>query len=408
MVGESALAATLYSPASAYAFGVLSSFTPCVYPLIPVTIALFGGGANTTRSRSFFLSLSYVLGMSVTYTLLGMVSVRTGQLFGSFTNHWAVLTLVSLLLLTLFFSTLDLLHLPLLSRLQTLANRVGGRGAGGAFLMGGASGLVAAPCVGPALVVLLGFAARSGDIATGALLLFSYSLGLGTLFLLLGTFSNLLTKIPRSGPWLNGIKYLMASSVAFALLVVLQARLTIPHVSGLLLILATLGGAILGALGYLSNRAILRTVGAAMLGLALFSVAIPYAPSQATVTEASAPLEWKSSLPELFAFAKQDDSIVMIDFWAEWCVACKELEVHTFSHEEVQPTLRELALGKVDLTEDTPEGVALSKKYGVLGLPSVLFFDSNGVEIEGSRITGFVDHKEFLAHLEKIGATRKG
>lgn len=403
MPGDIAVTATLYSPASAYAFGVLSSFTPCVYPLIPVTIALFGGGAKTTRGRSFFLSLCYVLGMSVTYTILGMISVRTGQLFGSFTNHWLVVTVVAALLGVLFLSTLDLLNLSIISRLQTSANKIGGRGAGGAFLMGTASGLVAAPCVGPALVVLLGFAARSGDIATGALLLFSYSLGLGTLFLLLGTFSNLLTKIPRSGPWLNGVKYLMASSVAFAILVVLQARLTLPHIEGLLLLLALFCGAGLGALGYLWNRSLPRCIGAAVLGLALFSIAIPSLPKETgAVASVSAPLEWKTSLPELFASAKQKGAVVMIDFWAEWCVACKELEAHTFSHRDVQPVLRKLALGKVDLTEDSPEGVALSRKYRVLGLPSVLFLDADGVEIEGSRITGFVDHKEFLDHVEKI------
>lgn len=391
---------------SAFLWGVGSSFTPCVYPLIPVTLAIFGALSEVSRVRAFLLSLTYVLGMSLTYTILGMLSAKTGQIFGAALGKGWVILALTLLLFYLVLVTLDLARFPYIHTLQTKASHIGGKGWSGAFIMGLVSGIVAAPCVGPALVVILGFAAASQSFTWGAALLFTYSLGLGLLFLVLGTFSGLIKSIPRSGTWLMGVKYLLA--VMLVMVTIFLAAPLLPE--GLLSSLYNPGTAVLSLvlvlalftalLAYKRHMASMRLMSTVLLALFLYSTAF----SSSTSKEHG--LTWHSSLEHALSKASQTSNYVMVDLYADWCGACKELDMYTFSDPEVQRALKKLVVSRIDFTRENEATLRISERYNVYGLPCILFLNGAGDELPESRITGFVDAQKFLDHLDKIGVLK--
>ncbi len=379
--------------------GLVTALTPCVYPLIPITLSLFGATSQKSYARAFMLSCAYVLGIALTYTLLGVVSALSGFLFGSILgNPWcASLLAIFLFILALF--SLDLVPLSAAARLQNFAARIGGKGVLGAFMMGSVSGLVAAPCVGPILVIVLGIAAKSASIKWGALLLFCYSLGLGFPFLLLGTFSGLIQKLPKAGSWLNIIKYL----TALALLVV-AIRLVWPFVPESLLSIYIVSAKVLSiawtillALAYVAYRFDLHKL--KFLSALLFALTL--SPS-ITPTRFQTDLQWLPNMREALALGAKENRYTMVDLYADWCAACLELDQKTFSDPKVTSTLNDLVLARIDFTQGDAESERIQKEYDVLGLPCVMFFAPDGHELADSRITGAMPPEAFLKHLEGI------
>ena len=396
---------------SAFGFGFLSSFTPCIFPLIPITLTLFGVSENTSRKRGFLLACSYVGGIAVTYTGLGMLSAKTGMVFGGFLGNPYVVACLDIFLIAIALYSLEALNFKFLSSLQTSASKIGGVGMSGAFLMGAASGFVAAPCVGPALILILGFAAASENVAWGAALLFSYSLGLGVIFLFLGTFSQYTKKLPKSGNWLHAVKFIMA--VALLMVVIfLSARYLQPLRSAfsldkhLLTLLFLENLAIyLAWYSYRHNRIILRIIAAFLMAFSLYQLTMSEPPSASSSESSASELVWLPSIENAIEQSKATSQIAMIDLFADWCTACKELDHKTFSDVKVQENLSKLVLARVDFTDtETPTALAITEKYSVAGLPCILFLkaDGSGEEIKGTRITGFMNPQEFLAHLEKV------
>jgi len=382
-----------------FAGGFLTSLTPCVYPLIPVTLSIFGASEARSRGQAFLLALTYVLGIAVTYTGLGMLSARAGVIFGGFLGNPVVVLLLVSFLAVLSLGTLDLIPLGALGRVQAVASRIGGRGHFGAFLMGLVSGVVAAPCVGPALVLVLGVAASSQNVLWGALLLFTYALGFGVLFLVLGTFSDLLRLLPRSGNWLYLVKVAMATALLLVALFLVQPFL--PDLRGVLgrvgpyVVLAA--GALFAVLSLRQSHGALRLVSSLLLALGLFLTFL--VPPSATEPMAR---PWASSLAATLSAAAQGGQIAMVDLYADWCAACKELDAVTFRDAGVNSALQRFALGRVDFTLESPEQDAIVKRYAVAGLPCILFLNADGSEIPNSRILGFLPPAEFLAHLLRI------
>lgn len=381
--------------------GVLSSLTPCVYPLIPVTLAIFGATNESSRRKAFALSLTYVLGIAFTYTLLGMVCAKTGIVFGSFLGNPWIVALLALFILLLALYTLDIIPINFLHLVQTKAGRLGGKGFSGAFVMGAVSGVVAAPCVGPVLVVVLGIAAASQNVFWGAALLLCYSLGMGVLFVLLGTYSGLIQRIPRSGNWLLGVKLLIASLLLVALWILAAPFLGryLPDIKRemllaivlLFLILAVLAG----VWGLKRNLRSLRFASAILTSL-VFSLGL------SGFTAPSQELKWLTSFDAALQTAQQLEKPLMIDLFADWCAACKELDSLTFSDATVQQALSALVLGRVDFTTESDETIRIQEKYEVIGLPCVLFLSKEGIEIPESRLTGFLGPQEFLRHVERV------
>lgn len=386
----------------AFIAGLGTSFTPCVYPLIPITLSVIGARAARSRREAFTVSAAYVFGICCTYTVLGMASAYTGALFGSALGNPYVVFALSLLLFLLACSSLDLFSSQSLSKLQNAASKWGGSGLRGAFVMGTVSGLVAAPCVGPVLVLILGVAATSGQTLWGALLLFVYSLGFGSIFLLLGAFPQLLNKLPRSGNWLIAVKIIIAAALLTALLFIAE-RFTLGQISPALLSRDQL--IICGAFGALLSTYLLLKTSAKSLRLCIaLSLALfisPFAFFHPLPTNHA--LVWRTSIEEVLALIptakRSHHAVAMIDFSADWCAACKELEAKTFQDPAVITELQKLLLARIDFTE--PDEV-LSERYNIQGLPAVLFLDAEGKEIPNSRVSGFMGPEEFLAHIAPL------
>lgn len=400
LISEPSLSAVLY----AYIGGVLSSFTPCVYPVIPITLTIVGARGAQSRVQSFRNSALYVGGMILTYTLLGIISARAGSLFGATLQRPFIVIPFALMLAFLAISELDVIPLRVFARIQHRAQRVGGGGSWFAIvLMGGASGLVAAPCIGPVLATILGIAASSGSEFWGGALLFAYSLGLGTIFLVLGTFSHLTQRLPRSGQWLTVVKSILA--VSLLVIALLFVRRWLPDSAIPQWLACMLGGTLLIPLvrSHGPQRKALRLTSA--LGCALLLTYGISSPQLAPSGNSSPPLDWISSLEDGQRKALDTKKPIFVDFFAEWCAACKQIDTITLSDPTIHEELRNHWITvRIDMTDQTAEADALQRQFGVQGLPTLLFFSPGGKGVHPSRVTEFIDAPRLLSILQTLRA----
>jgi len=391
----------------AFVGGFAASLTPCVYPLIPVTLAIFGATSEVSRMRAFALAVTYVIGMALMYTSLGIVSALGGSLFGHFLGNPWLIASMCLFLITLSLFTLDIIKFDLAYRLQTRAGRIGGSGFAGAFLMGTVSGLVAAPCAAPLLITILGIAAKTQSAWRGAALLFSYALGFGLIFIALATFSGLVRKLPKSGPWLNLVKFTISAALLAVAIFLLQPLVghldfSLPGVDKLflLLVLSTIAF-LIATIGYRRNLGWVKFLCSIVLALCLYELFAP-TPYIDRTQQDGPPLVWADSIERALEQAHSQKQVAMIDLFADWCATCKQLEVKTFAAPQVAEELSKLALARVDLTRQDEKAKTIQKTYRVRGLPAVLFLCAGGQEIEGSRISGFMAADDFRTHLRAV------
>jgi thiol:disulfide interchange protein DsbD len=372
-----------------FGWGLALNLTPCVYPVIPLTVSFFGGQAPGNSRRVFGLAALYVLGMATMYSALGVAAALSGRLFGVALQSPWVLTGVAAVLVLLALSMFGLYDI----RIPTgMMQKAGARaGAAGAYAMGLLVGIVAAPCIGPVVLALLAFVAARGQAAFGFLIFFVLSLGLGLPYLFLGAFSGSLSRLPRAGEWMEGVKkifgWLLIAMAAYFL------RTVLPAPFGPWLLPAALAvSAILLALGRNALGKAPRLV-AAILFLAAGLFFIPRSPVP------SAAPAWRPYSAQETARAGRP---AVIDFSADWCLPCRELDEKTFSDPHVREALSRRALFKADLTRaNSPEAVALSDKYGIFGVPTVIFLDTSGQERKDLRLVGFEEPEKFLARLER-------
>ena len=397
--------------------GVLTSFTPCVYPVIPITISYVGGSAKGNPLKGFVLSLWFVLGIAITYSALGLLAAATGAAFGQATQNPWVNGAIALLVGAMGFSMAGFFDIQLPSG---LTSKVGGARGGflGPVLMGFATGLIAAPCVGPVLVVLLTWVAQTGSLFLGFWLLFVFALGLGLLFLVLGTFSGALAALPGAGAWMDGVKHFFALMLWALALWFLRALvpawiLTLAFGLALVLALAAWGafhplpenashrqGLMKGVLLLLWILGAVLTIGAGLRGFApqLLPAGGGGAPGVALATPQEP--EWVWDAENGFAQAAAADTPVMMDFWAQWCAACKELDHKTYNQARILELARGFTSIKMDMTERDENNAAVQKRYGVVGMPTVIFFDSEGRELE--RFAGFKKAEDLAPIMERV------
>jgi thiol:disulfide interchange protein DsbD len=379
--------------------GLALNLTPCVYPLIPITIGFFTAQDSGKRSRAWLLATVYVLGMSVTYSALGMLAALSGRLFGSALQSPWVVGLIVAVLLALAASMFGLWEL----RVPSWAMRAsGGRsGALGALLMGLVVGLVAAPCIGPFVLGLLTYVGQRQDVLLGFALFFVLSLGLGLPYLLLGVFTGALERLPNSGAWMVGVRQLFG--VLLVALAGYFAKPLLPPAMGDAVFAGLLaaGGLYLLVVARPGHEhpwidRFMRLASAAVLvaGVVMF-------PSRAP--SATAELTWQRYDERVVSQAITSGQSVILDFYATWCVPCKELDEKTFSSPEVAARLASFARFKVDLTRNDPATDRLRQRYDVAGVPTVAFFRA-GKEIAGTRLTGFEPPAAFLARLRRVEA----
>ncbi len=394
----------LSSLSVAFIGGVATSFTPCVYPLIPVTLAIFGATAEIPRWKAFCLSLSYVLGMAVMYTSLGLLSAFTGSLFGeALRNPW-IISGMGLFLLILSLYTLDIIKFDAAYRLQSKASAIGGRGFIGSFLMGTASGVVAAPCAAPLLITILGLAAQTQSALLGSLLLFTYAFGFGLIFLFLGTFSGLVHKLPRSGDWLYVIKFAISTLLLMVAIFLIRPLLpdvrTIFSSTGNILLVIFCGViAFLSAtIGYRKHPKAVKFLCAALLAASLFQI---YEGKQPASPSKETKAQWANSIEEAKTTSR-DRNVILVDFYADWCANCKEYESKIFVQPKVTEAFRSFSLARIDLTLNDEVADSIQEKYSIKGLPSIIFLCPSGNEISNSRIEGFLNEQGFIDHLLSV------
>ncbi|EMR4175265.1 protein-disulfide reductase DsbD [Serratia marcescens] len=408
---QSATPASLpFSPLWALLIGIGIAFTPCVLPMYPlISGIILGRDRPQSSGRILALALVYVQGMALTYTLLGLVVAAAGLQFQAALQHPYVLIGLSALFIALALSMFGLYSLQLPSALQTRlaswSNTQRGGSLTGVFLMGALAGLICSPCTTAPLSAILLYIAQSGNLWAGGGTLYLYALGMGIPLVIVTLFGNRL--LPRSGPWMQYVKEAFGF-VILALPVFLLERV-IGDLWGLrlwsLLGLAFFGWAF--ALSLRSTRGWARALQLLLLAAAVIA-ARPlqdWAFGADQAQQAAQPhlaFTRINNVEQLdLALQQARGKPVMLDLYADWCVACKEFEKYTFSDAAVQASLANAVLLQADVTANSAEQAALLKHLQVLGLPTILFFDPAGRELTAERVTGFMKAEAFNAHLQK-------
>ncbi|BBQ85870.1 TPA: protein-disulfide reductase DsbD [Kluyvera ascorbata] len=401
-----ASAALPFSALWALLIGIGIAFTPCVLPMYPLISGIvLGGKQRLATGRALLLAFIYVQGMALTYTALGLVVAAAGMQFQAALQHPYVLIGLSAVFILLALSMFGAFSLQLPSSLQTrltlMSNRQQGGSVGGVFAMGAIAGLICSPCTTAPLSAILLYIAQSGNLWLGGGTLYLYALGMGLPLILVTVFGNRL--LPKSGPWMAHVKTAFGF-VILALPVFLLERI-IGDIWGLrlwsMLGVAFFSWAFISSLGL--KKPWQRIGQIILLAAALISVrplqdwafgtTVAQNPSHLAFTRISSVETLESAL------ANARGKPVMLDLYADWCVACKEFEKYTFSDPQVQQALQNTVLLQADVTANSARDVALLKHLQVLGLPTILFFDENGNELPALRVTGFMDATAFRAHL---------
>lgn len=413
-----------YSILFVFIAGIFTSFTPCIFPMIPITLAILNRDSNKhNRRENFIVSLIYVLGIASIYTLLGVAAALSGSVFGaSLGNPW-VLGFVCLIFLLMALSMYGLFDIQVPEFLRSRYGR-GHHDSGykGAYLSGVFAGIVASPCVGPVLVGILTYVSSTRNVVTGALLLFFYALGLGSLFIVLGLSNQLTQKLPKSGPWLRFSKFvlgsLMLSGFYYYLNLLIPRDWFLLSVGIGLMIVSSVEGAFISLSSYhgrmlhwMQLRKVLM-IGLMALGIA-FTVDFIFKVQKGQIfARSNAELNLEQKLSSQLPWLKYSEKIlhdslrsqkpVIFDFYADWCVACHELAKKTFANKTVSDRLGDFILIQFDATNDSEELKSLKQKFKIVGLPTVLFFDKKGQWLEHHTLTEFEDADQFLIRLKKI------
>ncbi len=375
--------------------GLALNLTPCVYPLIPITIGYFGGQSEGRTSKLFLLGILYVLGMALTYSVIGVITSLSGAVFGTLLQNPFVIIGIAFLFVLLALSQFGVYEFKLPDTWVTKAGGARG-GSYGAFFMGLTMGIVAAPCIGPFVLGLVTYVAAKGDPFYGFLMFFVLALGLGFPYLLLALFSGKIKKLPRAGDWMEGVKHIfgfLLIGMAIYFISPILPKSIQPYllpIFGIIsvVILLFIDKTAININGFKIFKYIFSLI---VLGLSIYSL-IP--------TKEVEP-DW-----QIFSETKYESSLkngekMLIDFYADWCIPCKELDALTFSDPSIVEKLKNFTSYKVDMTQTISEETEkIRNKFNIVGMPTVLLINSKGEEVE--RLTGFVDAEKFLSLLNKV------
>jgi len=404
--------------ATFFGLGLLLSFTPCMLPMVPILSGLIAGqGSKVTTGRAFSLSLTYVLGMALTYTIAGAAFAAAGkQVQAVFQQPWIILVFAAMfiaLALSMFgFYTLQV-PAAIQTRLSSSSNRQQAGTFGGVAIMGALSALIVTACVAPALVGALLVISQGGDVVRGAVALFAMSLGMGAPLLIIGTSAGKL--LPKAGPWMDTVKQLVGA-LMLGVAAWMISRLVSDRFALLLYAIPLLAAFIVlwraqhqGAARLVGRTAavaagiyaVLLGVGAAR-GAAdpLHPLSMP-APS-ATADVAFARVANLAELDHAVSTAAAQGRAVMLDFYADWCTSCKEMERYTFTNPQVRQTLAHLTLLRADVTANSADDQAMLKRFGIFGPPTIAFYGNDGHERSSYRVVGYMQAPAFAQLLARV------
>lgn len=384
--------------------GMVTCFTPCVYPLIAITVGIFAGVKQTSRLKSAGLTALYTLGLAVTMSVLGLFAgLAGGQGLGAHLSKPYVVIPLTVLFFGLALSMFGAFELRLPATLNDRLNRIGGAGPLGAFLMGLVGGLIALPCTGPVLAGILAFVGVQGNPVLGFTLLFTYAVGFGLMFWVVATFSAWL---PKSGVWMEGVKSFFGVVLCVVALYFLEFLLPSVRKLGtakLWFLLTSIGvllaGIAAGGLHLTFKKKKKLNNARKAIGLVLMVVGatgmVHYFISPPTR------LKHRSDLKQAVAEAQQKKKPVIIDFWAVHCLPCIKMDKETFAHPKVAKLVREkFEFVKIDCSKDTKKVRRLRKRYKAIQLPTLIILDRRGRIAK--RLHGFVGPQKLLSHLKKI------
>ncbi len=380
--------------------GVGLNLTPCVYPLISVTVAYFGGQAREQRGQTIALATVYALGIAVTFSLLGLAAALSGGLFGRALQQPATLIGIAAVMVILALSNFGLYTLQPPPWVMQKLGRAG-QGFAGALFMGLTMGVVAAPCVGPVIVGLLVAVGARGDAVLGFGLFFALALGLGSPYVALGASASSIARLPRAGEWLVWVEHVFGF-LLLGLALYFVGPLLPPrardYAAIALLVAAALTLGILDRHGDTMRtfRLFKWTVSAAAVLLAVW-FALPR-------TALTTMIAWQAFSPDALEKARAAGKPAVVDFRADWCLPCVEMEKTTFVAEEVGKRSKDFVMLRADVTEMTKASEELLSRYGVLGVPTTLFFSTNG--IEQHRMVGYVSKEDFSRLLDETRSAR--
>ncbi len=415
----------LVAMGGSFVAGVVASLTPCVFPMVPVTVSVFGATETSSRARGAALSATFVLGIATLFVPLGVVSAVTGKVMGTALSNPFVIGFIVLVFAALAASMFGAFEIALPASVNSRLSTVGGIGFKGAFFIGLVMGLVAAPCTGPFLTGLLVWISTTKSYVLGGASMFAFSLGLGVPFFIAGTFA---VNMPKGGAWMMGIKWVSGVVLAYMALSYLRDGFprfakTFQSPSAVYIglgVTALVVGTLLGVVHVLAERrkspikrwskpSKLVSIAPAILGLYMVFTwsSLPkggmISSAEAAVggTAGPPPIAWMKTEAEALARAKTEKKPVLIDFGATWCKACNELDEETWPDAKVRAEAARYVALKVDATDDDdPEVKRLSDKYRIKGLPVVLLIDQCDKEVV--RYSEFVKPDKMVESLKTV------
>jgi thioredoxin:protein disulfide reductase len=383
-----------------FGLGITLNLTPCVYPLIPITISYFGAQVSNSPGKKIIVALFYVLGMSVTYSVLGLVAALTGGVFGSLLQSPIVIGILVLIFIALAMSMFGLYEIKIPQSLASMGakNR---QGYIGTFVMGLTVGFIAAPCIGPLVLSLLVYVGQVGNPLLGFIMFFVLSMGLGLPYIFLAMFSSSITKLPRSGEWMESVKIIFGLMMLGLALYTAQPLMSVELYETIFPIFLILSGAYLILVDRKAINAVTYTrvkYVIAIAGIVWGASNLHFGEEQ---TVGAGKYEWQMMQTQKQideSIAKSKDKPTIIDFYADWCAQCKELDKYTYIDPKIIELSKKFNNIKVDLTKGDKE---IEGRYKIQGLPVVSFIDKNGKEREDLRVTGFLKPDEFIKVMEK-------
>ncbi|HEX2867932.1 MAG TPA: cytochrome c biogenesis protein CcdA [Ignavibacteriales bacterium] len=375
--------------------GLALNLTPCVYPLVPITIGYFGGQSEGSTGKLFSLGILYVLGMALTYSVIGVVTALSGAVFGTAMQNPVVVIAVAMVLFALSLSMFGVYEFKLPDALVAKAGGAKG-GYFGAFFMGLTMGIVAAPCIGPFVLGLVTFVGAKGDPYYGFMMFFFLALGLGFPYLLLALFSGKIKSLPRAGMWMEAVKHIFGFILLGMALYFLEPILPKSFGKYVLPVYMILAAMYL----LIMDKAASNVKGMKIFKMA-FSVLIIAAAVYMLLPEKKSTPEWKYYSEEAYTTSLKSGKPMIIDFFADWCIPCKELDGMTFSNARVIDESRRFHTYKVDMTKSLSEETEhVRNKFKIVGMPTVLIINSKGEEVR--RLTGFVNAEEFYKIISNV------
>lgn len=402
---------------SFFILGIGLAFTPCVFPMYPILSGIIAGRCNKiTTKQAFILSFCYIQGMALTYSALGLIVASAGVKFQAYFQHPMVLIGLSLIFVILALSMFGWFELSLPTTWQQKMNEISNHQQGGqlkgVFIMGAISGLVASPCTTAPLSGVLLYVAQSGDLLIGGITLYVLSMGMGVPLLILGASGG--RWLPKAGKWMEQIKIIFGFVLLAVPLILLERIIEIRYIITIAALLVLIIAAYLYNLQLNIKQTKIKT--ALTFSALLMTLGSTFTIYQHWFNTPSLPVTAKlndethgfiniASLSELhqqLQIAKSQNQPVMVDLYADWCVACKEFEKYTFTNPMVQQQMNQFMLLRADVTRNTDTDIELLEAYSVMGLPTLLFFDKQSIELSQQRVTGFMNAEKFNQHLIQL------